>query len=56
MDKTKVLETLDTLPQEFSTEELIERLLFIEKIEQAQTEVALGKKISLEEAKKRFGK
>lgn len=54
MNKERVLEALEALPQEFSTETLIERLLFIEKIEQAQKEIELGKKTSLLEAKKRF--
>lgn len=54
MTKTQVLETLETLPQEFNMEALIEKLLFIEKIEQAQQEVQAGKKISLSEAKQRF--
>jgi hypothetical protein len=54
MTKTQVLETLETLPQEFNMEALIEKLLFIEKIEQAQKEAQAGKKISLSEAKQRF--
>jgi hypothetical protein len=56
MTKTQVLETLETMPQEFSTEALIEKLLFIEKIELAQKEVQTGKKISLSIAKQRFEK
>jgi hypothetical protein len=54
MNKERVLEALEAMPKELSTETLIERLLFIEKIEQAQKEIELGKKISLSDAKKRF--
>jgi hypothetical protein len=33
MRKDKVLETVNALPSEFELEELIERLIFIEKVE-----------------------
>ncbi|MFI5172420.1 MAG: hypothetical protein ACHQFW_08515 [Chitinophagales bacterium] len=33
MTKGKVLDTLSTLPDEFETEELIQKLLFLEKVE-----------------------
>ncbi|MFT6866559.1 MAG: hypothetical protein ACJA08_001390 [Cyclobacteriaceae bacterium] len=54
MNKNKVLETLEQMPNEFSTEELIDRLLFIEKVEQAQRDVENGKVIPLSTAKERF--
>ena len=54
MNRTKVLETLDQLPNEFSTEELIDRLLFVEKVEQGLEDVEEGKVITLDEAKERF--
>lgn len=54
MNKTTVLETLDQLPNEFSTEELIDRLLFVEKVEQGLEDVKEGKVITLDEAKERF--
>jgi len=50
----QVLETLNSLPEEFNTEELIEKLLFIEKVEKARNEVEQGKTMLLEEAKHRF--
>ena len=56
MNKSKVLETLDKLPEEFSTEELIDKLIFIEKVEQGMKDVDEGKVISLNEAKDRMGK
>ncbi len=54
MNKDKVIETLEQLPAEFSTEELIERLLFIEKVDQGLKDVQEGKVISFDEAKERF--
>jgi len=56
MNKSKVIETLDKLPEEFSTEELIDKLIFIEKIEQGMKDVEEGKVISLDEAKERMDK
>ena len=54
MNKTKVLEAMENLPEEFTTEELIERLLFIEKVEKGLHDMAEGKTVSLQEAKQRF--
>ena len=54
MNKTKVIETLESLPEEFSTEELMDRLIFIEKVEKGQEDVKEGKVISIEEAKNRL--
>jgi hypothetical protein len=54
MNKSKVLETLEQLPDEFSTEELIDKLLFAEKVERGLRDVEEGKVISLNSAKERF--
>ena len=54
MNKNKVVETLEQLPNEFSTEELIDRLLFVEKVEQGIRDVEEGKVISLDAAKERL--
>ncbi|MDA0196381.1 MAG: hypothetical protein O2887_17480 [Bacteroidetes bacterium] len=56
MNKSKVIETLDQLPEEFSTEELIDKLIFIEKVEQGINDVEEGKVISMDEAKERLSK
>ena len=56
MNKTTVIETLDNLPNEFSTEELIDRLLFIDKVERGIKDAKESKVISLEEAKTRMDK
>ncbi len=54
MKKSKVIETLDSLPEEFTTEELIDRLIFIDKVEKGLQEVEEGRTISLDEAKNRI--
>jgi hypothetical protein len=56
MNKAKVIETLDNLPSEFSTEELMDRLLFIDKVECGMKDVEENKIISLDEAKSRISK
>lgn len=53
MNKTKVIETLESLPEEFSTEELLNKLLFVEKVEQGLKDVEDGKVISLQEMRNR---
>ncbi|MEP4535182.1 MAG: hypothetical protein ABJ004_18945 [Cyclobacteriaceae bacterium] len=54
MNKGKVLETLEQLPNEFSTEELIDRLLFAEKVERGMQDVEEGKTLSLDSAREQF--
>ncbi|MDW3210076.1 MAG: hypothetical protein R8N23_09420 [Reichenbachiella sp.] len=54
MNKTQVIETLESLPNEFSTEELMDRLLFIDKIEKGLEDVNNGKSIPLSEVKDRM--
>ncbi|MBU2884896.1 hypothetical protein KO507_03840 [Gilvimarinus agarilyticus] len=54
MNKNKVIEALEQLPNEFPTEELIDRLLFVEKVEQGLKDVEEGKVIPLDAAKERF--
>jgi len=41
MNKIRVIETLDSLPDEFDTEALIEKLLFIEKVEKGMKDKAI---------------
>ena len=54
MNKANVIATLNSLPEVFKTEELIEKLLFIEKVEKGQQDIMEGKTIPFEEVKKRF--
>lgn len=54
MNKSKVIETLEQLPNEFTTEELIDKLLFVDKVEKGLHDIEEGKSISLDEARERF--
>jgi hypothetical protein len=54
MKKDKVIASLNELPDEFTIEELIQRMLFIEKVEKGIEQADKGKTIPLEEVKKQF--
>jgi hypothetical protein len=54
MKKTTVIETLGSFEDEFDTEKLIEKLLFIEKVEKGLTDVKEGKVFQYEDAKQNF--
>ncbi|MDQ3395599.1 MAG: hypothetical protein M3512_16025 [Bacteroidota bacterium] len=49
--KTKLIKTLDDLPEEFSIDELVERLIVIQKVEEAQKQSQEGLKFSEDHAK-----
>lgn len=51
MEKKKVLEAIQELPESFDLEILIERLIFIEKVEKGLDQVKDGKVISHEQLK-----
>jgi hypothetical protein len=54
MRRNTVIETLDSLGDEFDTERLIEKLLFVEKVEQGLKDADSGKLIGYEDARQRF--
>lgn len=56
MKKQDILNTLEKLPKEFTLDELIERLLVIEKINQGLADVKAGRTVTHAEAKKRIRK
>lgn len=56
MKKTQLLETIQDMPDEFSVDDLIERLLILQKIEEGQRQISEGKSYSEEEAKKKMEK
>ena len=49
MRRDKVIESIKELPQEFELETLIERLIFIEKVEQGLKQIDEGKTIPHEQ-------
>jgi hypothetical protein len=51
MRREKVLETVREFPQEFERDELIERLVFVEKVEKGLKQLDEGKTIPHEKLK-----
>jgi hypothetical protein len=54
MKKTMVIETLASFEDEFDTEALIERLLFIEKVEKGIEDAKNGRVLDFKDAKQKF--
>lgn len=52
MTKDKVIEAVNELPQEFDLEELIERLIFIDKVEKGLQQLDKGETNTHDEAKR----
>ena len=51
MNKDKAIETIRELPQEFELEDLLEKLVFVEKTEVGLKQLKEGKTITHENAK-----
>jgi hypothetical protein len=51
MKRDKAMETVKELPQEFDLEELIERLVFVDKVEKGLEQIKGGKTIPHEQVK-----
>jgi hypothetical protein len=56
MTREVLAESIQHLPAEFSIDELIERLLILEKIEKARQQYRDGNTLTNEEAKERLSK
>lgn len=56
MRKEIVIDSISKLPDEFSIEEIIERLIIIEKIEKGQQQIKEGKVNTEEQVKAKLGK
>lgn len=56
LPKEKVLEIIQTLPDEFSLDELVGRLILLEKVTAGLQEVEEGKVVSQEEAREKMKK
>jgi len=53
LTREKVMQSMNELPAEFSLDDLVERLVLIQKIESGLQQVKEGKSIPHEEVKKR---
>jgi hypothetical protein len=56
LKKERVLDIVKALPDNFSAEELIDRIILLEKIETGLTQVANGEVVSDEELDERLAK
>jgi hypothetical protein len=56
LTKEKVIKTVSNLPDNFSLDELIDRLIFIEKVQKGLEDSLTEKVYSKAEAKKRLSK
>jgi len=56
LTKEKVLQSIQDLPNEFSLDEIVEKLILLEKIEIGLQQVKQGKVISNEMAKQKLKK
>lgn len=56
MRKSTVIDSISNHPDEFSIEEIIERLIIIEKIDKGKLQVKEGKINTEEEARKKLNK
>lgn len=56
LTKEKIQKTIDSLPEEISVDELIDRIILLDKIEQGLADVAHGNTYSTKEAKQRLNK
>ena len=56
LTKEKIKTTIDSLPDNFTIEDIIEELIVLDKIEQGLKDVKEGKVYTTEEAKKRLDK
>lgn len=56
MKKSQLLETIQDMPEEFSVDELMEKLLILQKIEEGQQQILDRKFFSEEEAKLKLEK
>ena len=56
MTKALIQTTLDEMPEEFSLDDLVERLILLQSFEQGRRQYAEGKTLTHEEAGKRLEK
>lgn len=56
MTKEKAIDTINNLPDKFDVEELIERLIFIQQVEEGLEQSKKRQVVSFEDAKNRMNK
>jgi hypothetical protein len=56
LSKKVVLKTIEELPDEFSVNDLFDRIVLLQKIQQASQEIKEGKGVTTDEAKEQLKK
>lgn len=56
LDKKKVLKSIKEMPDKFSADDVLDRIMILEKMERAIADSEAGRTISLEEMKKEVKK
>jgi hypothetical protein len=56
LTKSELLETIEDMPDKFSIDQLMDRLIFIQKVERGLDQSRKGKSVSTAEAKRRLKK
>ena len=56
MKKTQLLETIHDMPEEFSVDDLLERLMVLQKIDEGQQQIQAGRSSTEKEARKKLEK
>ena len=56
LDKKKVLRSIKSMPEHFSVDEIVDRLMLLSAIEEGMADVKAGRTMTLAEAKKHFAK
>ena len=56
LQKKAVLERIKDMPERFTVDELLERILVLQKIERGMRELGSGEVLSSEQARKRMAK
>jgi hypothetical protein len=54
MQKQAIQQVLDELPDEVDVDQLLDRIILLEKIEEAERRIAAGEGVSHDEAKQRL--
>lgn len=56
LTKEKLIETINRLPEKFTLDDVMERIVLLAKIEKGLQQIEEGKVLSNDEMKKRLGK
>ena len=56
LDKKKVLKSIRSMPDKFSVDDIVDRMMLLNAIEEGMADVKAGRTMTLAEAKKHFVK